>query len=111
MREKEPVTTERFEDYIKHHAREHELIMEGFSAQKKADDIRIDRLNELRQDVEKDRGQFQPVIAAELIRQRTEERLGSIEQQIAGMRSAQLTWMAALGIFFTLVQIALRFLK
>src|SRR3990172_11220496 len=110
MANDKPVSTQRFEDYVSHHRREHELIAQGFAAQKRSDDFRIERLNELRQDVEKDRGQFQPVVVEDQIRQRIEDRIGHLEQAVAGMKSATATWLVAIGIFFTLVQIALKFI-
>jgi len=104
------VLARRFDDYVHFHEKEHNLRDVAAMAAKEANDLRIERLNELRGDVEKDRIQFQKADSAEIVRLRTEERLGALERAEASQRGANIAWTAAIAVFFTIVQIALRFI-
>lgn len=105
-----PVTSERFDDYAQSHAREHALINEALTRARETTNFRLEGMNELRAQINTERGQYATRAAFDTQRQTTDDRLNKIEQGIASMQSANLTWMAALGVFFTAVQIGLRFL-
>jgi hypothetical protein len=105
-----PVSSERFDDYVASHAREHVLMNEALTRARETTDFRLEGMNELRSQINTERGQYATRAAFDTQRQTTEERLNKIEQAQASMQSANLTWMAALGVFFTIVQLALRFL-
>jgi len=105
------VTAQQLEDFRHYHEREHVLLQVAADAAKVATDLRLDHLNELRADVEQDRSEFADADSAELIRTRIEERLGILERGMAAQQSATVTWSAAIAVFFTLVQIALRFIS
>jgi len=100
---------QRFEDYTRHHAREHELIHAAQQEAKNANEYRMERLNELRQQVEQDRNQFVTKIGSDLQHAAIEQRLRTLENASAATSSATVTWVIAVGIIFTVIQIALRF--
>jgi len=118
-----PVSTQRFEDYIRAHAREHELYSETLRAAKAAVDIRLESMNELREQINSERGRYETKDAADMARLRTDERgqrfqerMNIMEQDITAMkgrhegsRTATIMWIAGVGVFFTLVQILLKF--
>lgn len=108
MAEDRPVTTERFEDYCLAHKREHELIQSAQDAAKRMADIRLDGLNHLRREVERDRSLFVTNVEATLINKALDERLRKVETQLAAQSSSTTTWVIAIGIIFVVVQIALR---
>jgi hypothetical protein len=105
-----PLPTERFEDYLAHHRREHELIHEAQEAAKRANDYRLDGLNALRKEVERDRSEFVKIDVASARHQHIEDRLRKLEQDSAARSGATVTWVIAVGIIFTVLQIALRFI-
>jgi len=104
------VTSERFDDYVSSHAREHALINEALTRARETTNFRLEGMNELRSQINTERGQYATRAAFDTQRQTTDDRLNKIEQSVASMQSANLTWIAALGVFFTVVQIGLRFL-
>lgn len=118
-----PVSTQRFEDYVRAHAREHELYSETLKAAKAAVDIRLESMNELREQINAERGRYETKDASEMLRlradernQRFQERMNLMEQELTSMlarhegsRATTVMWIAGIGVFFTLVQIVLRF--
>src|SRR5690349_11973330 len=111
------IAEQRFEDYVQAHAREHALEAAAVRAAKEAIDVRLGEMNNLRAQITAERGQFITRNEHEALRsevliadQRSQERIGALESQVAGLRSAAVAWGAALGIFFTIIQVALRFL-
>lgn len=116
-----PLPTYRFEDYLKAHAREHELIHRAEAEAKLANDYRLAGLNELRKEVERDRSMFahskEVVIRFESLGNTVDERLLAMDERMrkvekiqAERQSSTVTWIIAIGIIFTVVQIALRFI-
>jgi CHASE3 domain sensor protein len=104
-----PVTTQRFEDFIKAHQREHELIKEAVDEARDSVNLRLEGMNELRAQIDKERGQYVIRTAYDTYKDAQEQRLNKIEKSLATMQSANTTWLIAIGIFFTIVQIVLRF--
>jgi hypothetical protein len=103
------VTTQRFEDYTRAHEKEHTLVADALDVAKKNTDLRLEAMNELRAQIQTERNNYQGRGEATLTRERTEERLNKLEQAMASTASANRTWTAALGLFFTVVMLALRF--
>ena len=95
----------RFEDYRAFHTREHELIAEAIAAAKVADSLRMDHLNELRDEVKEDRDQFaQNTRVDDLIR-----RVNELEKAQAAAASVNYYIIAAFGVAMVLVQIFFKF--
>jgi len=101
----DPVTTQRFEDYVCYHRREHELLKSAQDAAKQAGDLRLEGLNHLRREVERDRQAFMPKAEADLINRNIEERLRKVENQSSSQKAVSVVWIIAVGIIFTIVQI------
>lgn len=125
MSECEYVPVQRFNDYVAHHSREHELMEKARSEAKVSIDLRLDALNHLRRELERDRGMFvtRPSSEAEFrasaekadIRHTNlEGRLRQVETKIAERNSSTATWVISVGVIMIFVQIAvamvLRFL-
>lgn len=104
------VTTQRFEDYVRAHQREHELLTVQVDEAKKVVDLRLEAMNQLRDQIEKERGGYQPRAESTLTRERVEERLNKLEQAVSTEASARVTWTAAIALFFMIVTVALRFM-
>ena len=105
-----PVTTERFEDYVRAHAHEHELIDRALAVARDSTNFRLEGMNDLRSQITTERGQYATRIAVETLREGMEGRLNKIEQAQSAAASASAVWAIVLGVFFTFVQVALRFL-
>jgi hypothetical protein len=101
-----PVSTERFEDYIRAHMHEHDLEREALTRARETTDARLGEMNNLRAQLNLERGVYVTRVQydAQL------DRIGRIEQQLASVQSANVTWTAAVGLFFTVVMIGLRFM-
>jgi hypothetical protein len=104
-----PVTTQRFEDFIKAHQREHELEQLALGEARTNIDQRLRGMNEIREQINKERGQYvdRDVFDAKL--GIFDERFNKLEKSVTQIQSANATWLIAIGVFFTLVQIVLRF--
>lgn len=101
-----PLSTERFEDYTRGHQEKHDLEREALTRARETIDFRLREMNELRSQINLERGTYVTRIAFQV----QEERLNKIEQAQASAQSYNLTWMAAMGVIFTIVQVGLRFL-
>ena len=72
---------------------------------------RLGGLNELRNEVTKDREQF---LRAETYANKTEfydRWITSVERRLTVIETRSITWTAAIAVFFLIVQIAMRWLK
>jgi hypothetical protein len=105
-----PVTSERFDDYLKAHEQRHTLETIAVDIARQSIEFRLGEMNNLRAQINMERGQFATRMEFQTRSQAVDDRLNKIEQSLASMQSANLTWIAALGVFFTVVQIGLRFL-
>lgn len=101
---------QRFVDYVKAHRREHELMDKALEKEDENNEFRLEVLNGHAETMMRERTLYERADTAEAYRLRSDERLNTIEQAISGMRSAQFAWLTALGVFFTVVQVALRFI-
>jgi uncharacterized protein YPO0396 len=105
-----PLSTERFEDYIRHHKREHELIREALEAARVANEYRMEGINASRKQYEHDRTQFMRVDVANTRYGHVDERLRKVENELSSRSGSTIIWVSAIGIIFVVIQIALRFL-
>jgi hypothetical protein len=101
-----PVSTERFEDYIRSHQHDHDLEREALTRARETTDARLGEMNNLRAQINLERGVYVTRVQYDAM----VERMNKIEQQQASMQSATVTWSAAIGVFFAVVMAALRFM-
>ncbi len=100
------VTTQRFEDYTRAHEREHELIAQAIVEARRTVDMRLEGMNDLRQQITNERAGFATSAGAEALRQRIDK----LEQAQAAAAGSNATWTIVLGVFFTILQLVMRFL-
>ncbi len=100
------VTTQRFEDYTRAHEREHELIAQAIVEARRTVDLRLEGMNDLRQQITTERAAYATAAGAETLRQRIDK----LEQAQAAQAGSNATWTIVLGVFFTVLQLGMRFL-
>jgi len=103
------VTTQRFDDYVKAHAKQHELEAQAVDLAKQAIDIRLGMMNELRAQINTERGSYQSAGEAKIQMSSVELRLRALEQAQAAQAGSNVTWAAAIAAFIVIVQIALQY--
>lgn len=101
---KSGVSTQRFEDSFRAHQREHELMEKSLVEARKVIDMRLEEMNDLRKQLELERGTFQTRTMSDRTRESIEDRLNKLEQAIAAADGRAKTWAVAVGLFFGLMQ-------
>jgi len=71
---------------------------------------RLEVLNELRSAVEKDRSQFVKAETYELKTKWYDEWVRTVDEKLTSQSSRYATWLVALGVFFSIIQIVIYFL-
>ena len=96
----------------------HDVIITRFEAMDKAvaartQDLerRLEGLNQLRQEVIRDRETFLEKKVYDIKTQGYDSWCSDISKRITIIETRSVTWTAAIGLFFVLVQIALHFIK
>ena len=74
-------------------------------------DQRLEKLNELRADVTKDREQFVKQETYNIKTTFYDEWCRGVDKEITAMRTRSVTWTAALGVFFILIELAIYFFR
>jgi predicted RNA binding protein with dsRBD fold (UPF0201 family) len=100
-----------FREYQAAHGREHALISQGVELARQNLEYRLAGLNEWRAQLQDERV---TLVARDLFDSTVESdrgRIADLEKQVANMRGRSAQTTLALGIGFTILQIALRFLK
>jgi hypothetical protein len=100
------VSTQRFEDYIRAHEREHEMLNQAIGVAKQTTDQRLEGMNELRAQITQERAAYATSVGVEALRQRIDK----LEQAQASQAGSSATWVIVVGVFFTILQLAMRFL-
>ena len=81
-----------------------ELLASELVLARREMDQKIHQLNQLRNEVNQDRGQFVDMKVYQIWHDMVEKRLTTVETRIV-------TWISAVGFFFLAIQIVLRFVK
>lgn len=97
-----------FDEYRKGHAREHKLEENARVEARRGMERRLNEMNELRRQIDRERGTFQTKGEAQLMFDRLADRLNKIEQVQAAAASASITWTVAIGLFFTVLTVGMK---
>jgi len=81
-----------------------ELLAADLTLARREMDQKIHQLNRLRNEVNQDRGQFVDMKVYQIWHDMTEKRLTTVETRIV-------TWISAIGFFFLVTQVILKFVK
>lgn len=100
-----PVSSERFEDYTRGHQEKHDLEREALTRARETTELRLREMNNLRDQINTERGQYVTRLQYEAIA----DRMNKIEQAQSSMQGTNAGYVVALGIFFAVLQVALRF--
>lgn len=100
------VSTERFEDYTRSHMEKHDLEREALTRARETTELRLREMNNLRDQINTERGQYVSRLAYDGM----VDRINKIEQRQSASEGANTAYIVGLGVFFTVIQIAMRFL-
>jgi hypothetical protein len=96
------------ESYHKLHFRE---LQRALKLNKEQLDHRLQGLNELRKEVEKDRGEFIKRDAYELTKASNDKELEQLHTRLTIIETRSVTWSAALAVFIVVLQVVAWFLR
>jgi len=88
-----------------------EAQKEAIAKSKEELERRLEALNELRRAVEKDRVQFVKVETYDIKTLWYDEWVRGVDKRLISQDTRYATWIIALGIFFSVLQVSMRFLQ
>jgi response regulator of citrate/malate metabolism len=106
MNRQRPVTTERFEDYLKSHLREHKMLRSQIKVAAENVDRRLAEMNEMRAQINSERG----LSASRELHDALAAKVAEVETRQAEAQKATMTWILAITLFLGAIQAAVHFL-